>query len=147
MNNNNNEQERISLEGEIKKVKGGYEIDTEESMPRRGGDKFLPISIIVAAIFICGAILFSVFYRPGSRRRIRSAQAPTTASRSQQRCLTSLMTLSSRDQFLVTRTLQSRSSNTATTSARSAPAISRRSSRSSNRNIGYRKSEDGIPRF
>jgi len=66
INNNDNNQEKISLEGEIKKVKGGYEIDTQESMPHRSGDKFLPISIMVAAVLIGGAIIFSVFYHPGA---------------------------------------------------------------------------------
>ena len=101
MNNNNNEEEKISLEGEIKKVKGGYEIDAQESMPRRGGDKFLPISIIVAAVLIGGAIIFSVFYRPGSPVAGMSERMSLPGRRRQrQRNPSSLMTLSSRDAVL-----------------------------------------------
>jgi protein-disulfide isomerase len=102
MNNNNNGQEKISLEGEIKKVKGGYEIDTQESMPRRGGDKFLPISIIVAAILICGAIVFSVFYRAGSPAGSGNtgANAGAVAPQTPTANVASLMTLSSRDAIL-----------------------------------------------
>ena len=37
----------------------------EVQAPQHSGDKFLPVSIIAAAVLICGAILFSVFYRGG----------------------------------------------------------------------------------
>ncbi len=94
---NNNNEEKVSLEGEIKKTKGGYEIDARESSPRRGGDKFLPISIIVAAVLICGAILFAVFYRGGpSNSNGAVAGTPTTPTST----VASLMALGSRDEVL-----------------------------------------------
>jgi protein-disulfide isomerase len=100
---NNNDQEKILLEGEIKKIKGGYEIDTQESMPRRGGDKFLPISIIVAAVLICGAIVFSVFYRapsPAAGNGIVGANVPAAVPQAPTANVASLMTLGPRDAVL-----------------------------------------------
>lgn len=99
---NNNEPENVSLEGEIKKQKGGYEIDVQEIMPRRSKDRFLPISIMVAAVLICGAIIFAALYRPGSSPSAGTAGAnvgaagtgtPTTT-------IASLMTLGPRDSIL-----------------------------------------------
>jgi protein-disulfide isomerase len=89
MATNNNDQGEITLEEEMKKEKK---------------DLFLPISIIVAAILIGGAIIFSVFYRPGSAPSLGNgnaganagaavAQTPTTT-------IASLMTLGPRDAVL-----------------------------------------------
>lgn len=62
-------------------------------------DRFLPISILIAAVLICGAILFSVFYRPGS-----SAPAPTIVANTSSTAPTisaqQVMTLGSRDAVL-----------------------------------------------
>ena len=60
---NNNDQEKNSQDVEVKREKGGYGADVREGVPRRSSDKFLPASIVVAAVLICGAIVFSVFYR------------------------------------------------------------------------------------
>ncbi len=61
------EQEKISFKETIEKAKrgDGYEISVEEKLPARGRDRFLPISIIVAAVLICGSVLFLALYRPG----------------------------------------------------------------------------------
>jgi protein-disulfide isomerase len=71
-------------------------------MPRRGGDKFLPISIIVAAVLIGGAILFSVFYHAGSPAAGNTGAAPAAAPTAAAPVadVSSLMTLSSRDAIL-----------------------------------------------
>jgi protein-disulfide isomerase len=95
---NNNDWEKVSQDVEVKKEKGGYEIEVQESMPRRSSDKFLPISIIVAAVLICGAIVFSVFYRPGSSGA--PAPAPAAGVQAQPASAASLMTLGSRDEIL-----------------------------------------------
>ena len=62
-------------------------------------DKFLPVSIIIAAVLICGAILFSVFYRAAppvagnGGAAAPAAQAPAAN-------VTSLMKLGPRDEVL-----------------------------------------------
>lgn len=61
-------------------------------------DRFLPISIIVAAVLICGAILFSAFYHSapatgGTAVGAPQSQTPTTT-------LASLMNVGSRDEVL-----------------------------------------------
>jgi protein-disulfide isomerase len=98
MTTNNEDQEKISLDGEIKKERGGYEINVQENMPAYPKDRFLPISIIIAAVLICGAILFSVFYRSntgtGKTANVPTTQIATTTD------LTSLATLGSRDAIL-----------------------------------------------
>jgi protein-disulfide isomerase len=100
MTNNNNDREKISVDGEVKKGRGGYEIDVMESLPRRSSDKFLPISIIVAAVLICGAIIFSVFYRQGSSPAAGNGGANNAAAQAPTVSLTSLATLGSRDAIL-----------------------------------------------
>jgi protein-disulfide isomerase len=88
---NHNEGEKNNFEGE-----GG-----EEQMPRRQNDRFLPISIVVAAVLICGAIVFSVFYRPGSPSAgTVGANAPAGSAQAPAVSVASLMTLSSRDEVL-----------------------------------------------
>lgn len=64
-------QKEVVLEGEIEKTKGGYEISLEEKSPAEKKDRFLPVSILVAAVLIAGSVMFSALYRPG-------ASAPTT---------------------------------------------------------------------
>jgi protein-disulfide isomerase len=62
-------------------------------------DRFLPISIIVAAILICGAILFAALYHPSSSP---TAQTGTGGSQQQQPAasLTNVAKLGSRDAVL-----------------------------------------------
>jgi protein-disulfide isomerase len=69
----------------------------EESVQEKK-DRFLPISIIVAAVLICGAILFSVFYRGGSStgKAAPVAVQPGTPPAS----LASLAVLGPRDEVL-----------------------------------------------
>ena len=70
----------------------------EEQSARRASDKFLPVSIIIAGVLVCAAILFSVFYHSGPSNGGNNGAAagvPTpTAS------LASLMTIGSRDAVL-----------------------------------------------
>jgi protein-disulfide isomerase len=81
--------------------KNGFESGAgEEQASRHQSDKFLPISIIVAAVLICGAIVFSVFYKGGSPSAGNGAAAPTAGVQAPAANLSSLMTLSSRDEVL-----------------------------------------------
>jgi len=81
---NNQNQEEEKMEG--------------SNVPQEKKDRFLPISIIVAAVLICGAILFSVFYHPESpAAKVAPAVAqPGTPTAN----VATLMTLSSRDEVL-----------------------------------------------
>jgi len=60
------EPEKFSFEEEMHKAKrgDGYQISVQESFPARKRDWFLPVSILVAAIVIGGAVVFSVLYHP-----------------------------------------------------------------------------------
>jgi protein-disulfide isomerase len=98
--NNNEEQEKISLDGEIKKESGGYEINVQENIPALRKDRFLPISIIVAAVLICCAILFSVFYRGGSSNAGAGKAVNPAAQNATSTSLASLASLGSRDAVL-----------------------------------------------
>ncbi len=72
----------------------GHLEKTEERASKK--DIFLPVSIIIAAVLIGGAIIFSMFYHPGSAPAGGSAAVPSTATTS----LASLTQLSSRDAIL-----------------------------------------------
>ena len=71
-----------------------------EDMKSGKKDRFLPISIIVAAVLICGAIVFSVFYRPGSSPSAPNGNAGAAAVQTSTTTVLSLMTLGSRDAVL-----------------------------------------------
>lgn len=91
MTTNHNNEEKKFFEGEGEKEHASW----------RSGDKFLPISIVIAAVLICGAILFSVFYRAGSSNGGSNgivAAVPTAPTATT--TFASLMTLSSRDEVL-----------------------------------------------
>ncbi len=62
----NDASEEVVLEGEIEKVRGGYEISLQEKRPAEKKDRFLPISILIAAVLIAGSVVFSVLYHPGA---------------------------------------------------------------------------------
>ena len=84
---NNNDQEKNMQDAEIKQEKK---------------DRFLPISIIVAAVLICGAILFLVFYHPSSPvvgNGVAGVNAPGAVPQTGA-TVASLATLGSRDQVL-----------------------------------------------
>lgn len=61
-------------------------------------DRFLPISIIVAAVLICGAILFAAFYRSAPSAGGAAAGAPQSPTPTT--TLASLMKIGSRDEVL-----------------------------------------------
>ncbi len=64
-------------------------------------DRFLPISIIVAAVLVCGAILFSVFYRNGSSPAAPNGNAGANGTAGLPTAtVASLMTLGPRDEVL-----------------------------------------------
>jgi protein-disulfide isomerase len=87
--NNNNKEEKKFVAGE------------EKETPKVSNDKFLPISIVVAAVLICGAILFSVFYHSGSSNGGSAGVAPgTVAVQTPTTTVASLMTLGPRDAAL-----------------------------------------------
>ncbi len=88
---NQNEERKENFEVGMEKERGWW----------RSSDKFLPISIIIAAVLICGAIVFSVFYRPGSPSAGNAgATAPAAGVQAQPASAASLMTLGSRDEIL-----------------------------------------------
>jgi protein-disulfide isomerase len=61
------DQEKIIIEEDLKQTsKGNYHVSFEESLPSRKQDRFLPISIMVAAALIGGALIFSTLYKGGA---------------------------------------------------------------------------------
>ena len=70
-------------------------------------DRFLPVSILVAAVMICGAIVFSTFYHPGAPAAPAAAgtgnnPAPAAQGGVIASSTTNIMTLGTRDAILGT---------------------------------------------
>ncbi|MGC9599007.1 MAG: thioredoxin domain-containing protein [Minisyncoccia bacterium] len=62
------DEEKISFKETIEKAKqgDGDEVSVEEKLPLGRRDRFLPASIIIAAVLIGGSVLFAALYRPGA---------------------------------------------------------------------------------
>ena len=99
MENNNNE-EQLGVQHE-KKIDSGA-ADFTETVSAEKKDRFLPISILIAAIVIAGAVLFATFYRGGSPAAAPGIQATTTAPSAQAGAATAaqVLALGSRDAIL-----------------------------------------------
>lgn len=87
----------VLLEGELEKTKTGYSVSLEEKLPPEKKDRFLPISILIAAVLIAGAVMFSALYRPGSAAPTDNGAAAGGAGGTNN---TSAMQIGPRDEIL-----------------------------------------------
>jgi protein-disulfide isomerase len=94
---NNHTDEEIVFEEKAKQEKNKYQVEAAGVAFQRSRDIFLPVSIVIAAVLIGGAIIFSIFYHPATAPAGgTAATTPGAATTS----LASLMTLGPRDAIL-----------------------------------------------